>query len=211
MTSTSKFQRPAKQSRDTLDMLEVEGKFILEERSKHEAARLIIETSLCVIVAIVFIGSFMLFIIPEIALLRNYSGVSLSIAMVGIAMTLYLFATRGFIPQAGFDKSKKQFWVCKLNSRGHARVVTYYSKTDVQGIFIRRPGMASKEAALCARIRGKLMPITLIRGSLDDIEAAHRELCDVLHNVNIVFPVKPVVKVNPRTPRSAQSVQTGTA
>jgi len=192
-------------------MLEVEGKFILEERSKHEAARLIIETSLCVIVAIVFIGSFMLFIIPEIALLRNYSGVSLSIAMVGIAMTLYLFATRGFIPQAGFDKSKKQFWVCKLNSRGHARVVTYYSKTDVQGIFIRRPGMASKEAALCARIRGKLMPITLIRGSLDDIEAAHRELCDVLHNVNIVFPVKPVVKVNPRTPRPAQSVQTGTA
>ncbi|MFT7146688.1 MAG: putative membrane protein YczE, partial [Yoonia sp.] len=107
MTSASKLQSLTKQSRDTLDMLDVGGKFIMEERSKHEAARLIIETSLCVIVGIVFLGSFMLFIMPEISLLRDYSGVSLSMAMVGIAMTLYVFATRGFIPQAGFDKSKK--------------------------------------------------------------------------------------------------------
>jgi hypothetical protein len=211
MTSASKLQSLTKQSRDTLDMLDVGGKFIMEERSKHEAARLIIETSLCVIVGIVFLGSFMLFIMPEISLLRDYSGVSLSMAMVGIAMTLYVFATRGFIPQAGFDKSKKQFWVCKLNSRGHARVVTYFTKTDVQGIFIRRPSVTSKEAALCARIRGKLVPITLIRGSLVDIVAAHRELCDVLHNVNIVFPIKPVVKPDARTPHPMQGVQANPA
>jgi hypothetical protein len=207
MNSTSNFQSPTKQSCATLIILEVGDKFIMEERARHETARLIIETSLCVIVGVVFLGSFMLFILPEISLVRESSEVSLSMAMVGIAMTLYVFATRGFIPHAGFDKSKKKFWVCKLNSRGHARIVTYYSRTDVQGIFIRRPSVPSKDAALCARVRGKLVPITLICGSLTDIEAAHRELCHVLQNVNIVFPVKPAVTVNARTPRPMHDVQ----
>ena len=211
MTSSLNSKNPTRQKGGTLDMLEVEGKFIMEERSNHEAARLVIETSLCVIVGIVFLGSFMMFIMPEITLLKNYSGASMAAAMVGIAMTLYVFATRGFIPQAGFDKTTQQFWVCKLNSRGHARVVTYYSKNDVQGIFIRRPSVATKDAALCARVRGKLLPITLIRGSLADIELAHRELCNTLHHANIVLPVKPVAKVNARTPRPLQTANADAA
>ena len=201
MTATALSKSNDRETHATLDIVDAGGKVILQERSTHEAVRLIIETSFCFIVGAVFLGSFLLFILPEIALLQNYSGVSLSLVMMGFAVLLYAYATRGFVPQAGFDKARKQFWVCKLNSKGHARIVTYYDRTDVQGLFIRRPTAATKDAALCARIRGKLVPVVLIRGNLDDITKAHRELCQALHAANTILPAKPVRTAKSNTPR----------
>lgn len=207
MTRSKQPKSTPEQNRSTLAIRESSAKFIIEERGKQETARLVIETALCIIVGVVFLGSFLLFILPEIPLFQSYSGISLSAVMAGLAISLYAFATRGYKPQAGFDKVKKQFWICKLNSKGHARIVTYFSKADVQGVFIKRPSSDNKDAALCARIKGKIIPITLIRGHLSDVEAAHRDLCQALHDVNIVLPVKPVLKAKPSTPRPIK--QTG--
>jgi len=180
----------------TLVFIDNGGKFIIEESNKNDATRHIGDAALYIIAGVVLFGFYLMFILPEISLFRNYFGVSLSVAMVGIALSLYAFATRGFKPQVGFDSVKERFWICKLNSRGHARIVTYFPRTDVQSVFIRRPESPSKEATLCARIQGKLGPITLLRGRLDDIEVAHRELCGQLRNVDIRLPVKPVLRVN---------------
>ncbi len=201
MTSATNIQSQPQHSKATLDTIEVDGQFILEERSKHDVARLFVETALCVIVGVVYLGSFVLFFLPEIQLINSYPAVSMSVVMVSIALLLYAFATRGYKPQAGFDKAKQQFWTCKLNSKGRARIVTYFSRADVRSVFIRRPGTASKDAALCAWINGKLRPITLIRGSLNDVEAAHRELCEAMHDVKIVTPAKPVLNTSTRTAR----------
>jgi hypothetical protein len=100
----------------------------------------------------------LLFILPEIELLENYSGGSLSLVLMGIAISLYTYATGGFVPQAGLDKNKEQFWVCKLKSKGQARIVTYYDRTYMQGLFIRRPSASNKNAALCVRSRGETCP-----------------------------------------------------
>lgn len=210
MTLSKKFQSQLKNSQATLDTIEVDGKFILEERTKHDAARLFVETALCVIVGLVYFGSFILFFLPEIQIIKSYPAVSMSVVMVSIALSLYAFATRGYKPQVGFDKVKQQFWTCKLNSKGHARIVTYYSRDDVQSVVIRRPGATSKDAALCAWIRGKLRPITLIRGSLNEVEIAHRELCEAIREVNALRPVKPVVRATPRSARPMLGAGTDT-
>ncbi|WP_375254439.1 hypothetical protein [Yoonia sp.] len=204
---TSKVYSTARDTEGSLEIRKVGGKFIIEERSNEEALRLFVETALCIVVGIVFLGSFLLFIRPEIQFVRNYSGISLSAVMATLAILLYIYATRGTRPQAGFDRVKQQFWTCKINAKGHARIVTYYAKSNIQGIFIRRPGAASKDAALCARIKGKLMPIILIHGTLTDVESAHRELCDALHNADIVLPAKPSLKSPMRRARPKQGAR----
>jgi hypothetical protein len=181
MNSKLRFVGRSEHRWTSLDVFDRGDKFILEERGKYDAARNFVEMALCVIVSALFIGSFLLFVLPEIALLRSYPIVSVSAVMVGIAMLLYVFATRGFKPQVGFDRSKRQIWVCKLNSKGHARVVIHYPTAEVQSVFIRRPEAGRKDATLLARIHNKNLPVTLLRGTVSDIEAAHAELCDVLN------------------------------
>ena len=184
MISSTKSQGTSKHNWTTLDVFDVGDEFILEERSEHDTTRHIAETALCCVAGILLLGSYLVLILPKIPLPETYQGVSVSMVMVGIALFLYAFATRGFKPQVGFDKARKQFWICRLNSKGHARIATYFAKADVQSVFIRRPEAPSKDAALIARIRGKLGPVTLLRGRLDDIEAAHRALCEVLREVD---------------------------
>ena len=210
MMSSTNYYRQSGHNLVTLDVFDAGNRFIIEERSKHCPLRLIVEVALCVVVGVMLLGSFLLLILPEFPLVNHYFGVSLSMVMVGIALSLYVFATRGFKPQVGYDKLKKQFWVCKLNSKGHARIVTYYAQVDVQSVFIRRPKAPSKEAALNARIKGKHATITLLRGHLDDIEAAHHALCEASHSVEIVRPVRPVLKAKFGGARAMRGFQADT-
>ena len=203
----SRVHSNSEQPESSLSIRKNSVKFVIDERSKEEALRLFVETALCIVVGIVYLGSFLLFIMPEIQIIRNYSGISLSAVMGTLAILLYIYATRGTRPQAGFDRVKQQFWTCKLNSKGHARVVTYYAKSDIQGIFIRRPSSGNKDAALCARIKGKLMPIVLIRGNLVDVEFAHQELCVALSDADIVVPAKPASKTEVRHARPKQGAR----
>ena len=108
MILPKKFQKPRQHNWTTLDVRDSENKLVLEERNKHDAARYFAETALCGIVGVLLLGSYLLFILPEIHLLSAYRGVSLPVAMVGVALVLYAFATRGSKPQVGFDKIKKQ-------------------------------------------------------------------------------------------------------
>ncbi|AXI45565.1 hypothetical protein C1J03_05655 [Sulfitobacter sp. SK012] len=211
MTLPKKFQKPQQHTWTTLDVRVTDNKLILEERKKHDAARYFAETALCVIVGVLLLGSYLLFILPEIHLLSAYRGVSLPVAMVGVALVLYAFATRGSKPQVGFDKIKNQIWMCKLNTKGRARIVTYFPKADVRSVFILRPNAPFKDAALLARIKGKADPVTLLRGGVDDIEAAHSEFCGALRDPGTVRPVRPVLKVNFRTPRPGRQLRTAAA
>ncbi len=205
--SSAKYPRQSQHNMTTLDVLDADNKLIIEERSNHDAARQIAEVALCVVVGVLLFGSFLLLVLPEIPLFSQNFGVSLSMMTVGIAISLYAFATRGFKPQVGFDKLKKQFWVCKLNSKGHARIVTHYPQAEVQSVFIRRPKAPSKDAVLTARIKGRLSPVTLLRGNLDDIEAAHLTLCAALRDVDFVRPVKPVMRTKLRSARPMRGFQ----
>ena len=116
MMSSTTYQRQSLRNLNTIDVFDAGNRLIIEERSKHDASRLVVEVALCVVVGVMLLGSFLLLILPEFPLFNQYFGVSLSMVMVGIAVSLYVFATRGFKPQVGYDKLKKQFWVCKLNS-----------------------------------------------------------------------------------------------
>ena len=134
MMLSTKYQMQSQHNLITLDVFDVDNKLIIEERSKHDAARQIAEVALCVVVGVLLLGSFLLIILPEIPLFSQNFGVSLLMMTVGIAIPLYAFATREFKPQVGFDKLKKQFWVCNLNSKGHARIVTHYPQAEVQSV-----------------------------------------------------------------------------
>jgi len=210
MMSSTTYQRQSLHNLNTIDVFDAGNRLIIEERSKHDASRLVVEVALCVVVGVMLLGSFLLLILPEFPLFNQYFGVSLSMVMVGIAVSLYVFATRGFKPQVGYDKLKKQFWVCKLNSKGHARIVTHYALGDIESVFIRRPEAPAKDAVLSARIKGKHAPITILQGDLDDIEAAHHALCEASHSGDIVRPVKPVLKTKFRSARPMRGFQAGT-
>lgn len=196
MVTSTKRQSQSQGRSTTLDLVDSGGKFIIEERSKHDATRHIADSALCIVAGVVLLGCYLLFLLPQIALFSDNFGISLSVVMVGISLSLYAFATRGFRSQVGFDKLKKQFWICKLNAQGHARIVTHFSRTDVQSFFIRRPEAPFKDAALCARIHGKFGPVTLLRGRLEEIEAAHSELCEQMRDDKIAAAVKPIRRAN---------------
>jgi len=211
MVRSTRFHSQSKRKSTRLDFVVCGGKFIIEGQSKRDATRHITDAALCAVVGVGLLGFYLLFALPRIALFSDNFGVSLSAVMVGISLSLYAFATRGFKPQVGFDKVKKQFWICKLNARNHARIVTYFPRADIQSFFIRRPETPGKDATLCARIHGKSGPVTLLRGNMDDIEEAHRELCEQMRDDTIRAAVKPVRMVNIGGARRMTGFRAGSA
>ena len=205
MNAPTKFHFSSKHVWTTVDVDNAGERFILEERSRLNARRHTAEIVVSLIVGSLFLGSYLLAILPDFTIAIPYSGVSTSLAVIFVALALYAFATRGHKRQVGFDKSKNMVWTCKLNSKGHARFVSYFPKANVRSVFIRRPEGGSKDAVLLARITGKNEPVTLLCGSQKDIEAAHFELCRVLREVAVLRPARPVQKVIFRKSRSAPS------
>lgn len=211
MLTSKKLHSQPRRNTSTLDFVDSGGKFIIEEKTKREATRHITDAVLCTVSGIVMLGCYLVFILPRIALFRDNFGVSLAVVMVAITLSLYALATRGFKPQVGFDKVKKHFWICKLNARGHARIVTYVPRADVQSFFVRRPDAPYKDAHLCARIHGKLGPVTLLRGKLDDIEMAHQALCGQMRGQQIGKGVRPVLSGNVAATRLIPGLRVGSA
>lgn len=184
MDRPAKFSNGAKHNWMTLDVLEEGDKFILEEKGKRQAAKHIVETAFFLFVGILLLGSIFIFLLPDMPILGDSPGVFLPLELICTALFLYTFATRGYKPQVGLDKGKKQIWFCKLNSQGHARLVTRFAKKDVRSMYIKRTQNGSDVAELVARFNGKALPLTLLTGSLEDIEAAHTMLSLALKNLN---------------------------
>lgn len=211
MVRSTRFHSQSKRKSTTLDFVDSGSKFIIEGRSKRDATRHITDAALCAVAGVGLLGFYLLFALPRIGLFSDNFGVSLTAVIVGISLSLYAFTTRGFKPQVGFDKVKRQFWICKLNARNHARIVTYFPRADIQSFFVRRPEALGKDATLCARIHGKSGPVTLLRGNMDDIEEAHRELCEQMRDDNIRVATKPVLKVNIGGARRMTGFRAGSA
>jgi hypothetical protein len=206
MNVPTEFHFSPKHVWSTIDVNDVGDKFILEERGEHTMGRQFFESAFCVIVGVLFLCSYLLAILPGIPLVAAYPAASIMVGIIIVALALHAFATRGFKRQIGFDKSKKTVWTCNVNSRGHARILTHFPKTDVHSVFVRRPEDGSNDAVLLARVKGRVVPVTLLCGSLKDIEAAHFELCRVLRDVAVMRAVRPVQKANFRKLRPVHLV-----
>ena len=185
----------------TIDVFDGAEKFVIEMRSKQELRHRIVEMALCTVVGAIFFALYFM-MLRDTDVVASYPEASVSVMLVCFAVFLYAFATRGYKPQVGYDKMENQFWMCKLNSKGFARIVTYFPRADVLSVFVRRPEDPSKDAVLSARVKGKFGPVTLLCGSLSDIEAAHGALCEVLQKAPVIRPVRPVRPANFRGGRS---------
>ena len=185
MNMPTRFENPSNHKWMTLNVMDVGDKFILEEPARRHRARRIVESAFIVLVSALLIGSYLIFILPGLSLGATSFGVSLSVMCIASALVLYAFATRGHANQVGFDRRNKKIWLCKLNARGHARIVTHFAKRDVNSLYIRRPDEGSKEAALMARLSGKAVPATILRGTLKDIQAAHDALSLELREASV--------------------------
>ena len=161
----------------TLDIYDVGDKYILEQKTGYAVAQHYVEVAFLVVTAVLFGGAYLMFILPEIFVWSSYHGMSLSAAIICLALFLYAFGTRGHKAQVGVDKIKKEVWICKVNPQGHARLVTRFSKTDIRSIYVKRAKAPDAEAELTARFNGKALPVKLLSGNLKDIEAAHSVLC----------------------------------
>jgi len=201
MTASPTVQTELQNDWTTLDVFDSAEKFVIEVRSQHETRHRIVEMALCTVVAAIFFALYFV-ILQDTVVVADYPKASVSVLLVCFAVFLYAFATRGYKPQVGYDKTENQFWMCKLNTKGLARIVTYFPRSDVLSVFVRRPEGPSKEAVLSARVKGKFGPVTLLCGSLSDIEAAHGALCDVLQKAPVIRPVRPVRPANFRGGRS---------
>lgn len=185
MTKVTKFPEQVSHKWMTLNAIKSGNKFILEERIQQHKSRQVVECALVVLVATLLVGAYVTFFLPWFPLPMEYAGAGLATTLIGMALVLYAFATRGHAMQVGFDREKKQVWICKINAQGHARITTYMPKKDVQSVYIRRPSSQGKDAALMARISGKAMPAVILRGPLSDITAAHDLLCAELRSDGI--------------------------
>lgn len=180
MSAPARISRSSDDNWMTLNVIDTENQFILEEPSKLTSVRITLEILFSLLVGVLLLSAYLIFILPDIPFAKEFGGVSVSVGAIGIALVLYSFATRGFSPQVGFDKTKKELWICKLNSKGQARVVTRFPKADLRSIYVLRSKTGSENAALVARFNGKVAPVKLLNGNISEIEAAHRELSLVL-------------------------------
>lgn len=180
MPAATRIGRSSDHNWMTLNVIDTGNQFILEEPSKLTSVRITLEILFSVLVGVLLLSAYLIFVLPDIPIAKEFGGVSVSVGVISIALVLYSFATRGFSPQVGFDKTKKELWICKLNSKGQARVVTRFPKADLRSIYVLRSKTGSENAALVARFNGKVAPVKLLTGSNSDIESAHHELSLVL-------------------------------
>lgn len=184
MTGPTKFTKAPHHDWMALNAMDVGDKFILEEPVNHSTARRLVETGFILLVGILLVGSYLVFILPGLPPAGAYSAVSISGLGICSALFLYAFSTRGHALQVGIDRARKQVWLCKLNSQGHARIITHFARHDVASLYIQRPSGSGREATLMARLNGKATPATLLHGSVQDIEAAHGILCRELRETS---------------------------
>jgi hypothetical protein len=165
----------------SLKIVDKQDSFIVQERLKSRHPRQIAEASLCFIAAFLIFCAYFQILFPLINLGAGGFSMPLvfSVSAIAIGLGLYAFGTRGYLPELGVDKRSRRIWICKLNSKGRTRMKRWYSKEDTKSLFVLRPTDGSPDAALFLRLKGNALPIRLVRGQLDDVEAAHRKLCEI--------------------------------
>lgn len=166
----------------SLQVNETRSSYVLQTRPKHDDARKTAETVMCGTAALLLVVAYLMLLLPQ-ALLVSSVGMPeflFPMLMVTAALGIYAVATRGHAPEVRYDKARHQIWICSRNSNGDARVQTRLSKSDIQSIFIKRPENKRHDAEIVARLKGKARPVCLVRGRLDEIEVAMKDLCAVL-------------------------------
>jgi hypothetical protein len=165
----------------SLDVTDTMDSFVLQERQKNDRARVLAEAALCFVAALLIFCAYLQILFPHQFFGAAFVSVPMafSISAIAIGLALYAFGTRGYVPELGVDKKRKEIWICKLNSKGRTRMKTRYSEQDIKSVIVKRPTDGAREATLFLRLKSTPEPIRLVHGDLGDIEAVHRVLCDI--------------------------------
>ncbi|QJF53329.1 hypothetical protein [Roseobacter ponti] len=208
MSSNLKFGSPSQTRMVLLETSITPQRFVLSERREKSRSRRNAEALTGGLIALLFVCAYLQLFLPQIfpAAFGVSAPLMLSGSAVAAGLGLYAWMTRGYLPEFGIDREKREVWTCMLNSQGRARVRQHFATSDVRSIYVFRPEGQTADAALCLKVRANPRPIYLVRGQMDEIKAAHDQICRFLRADQAITPATPRFASAAAKPRTAPSV-----
>ncbi len=208
MSSKLTFGSPSQTQMVLLETAVTAQRFVLSERREKSRSRRSAEALTGGLIVLLFICAYLQLFLPQIfpAAFGVSAPLMLSGSAVAAGLGLYAWMTRGYLPEFGIDREKREVWTCMLNSQGRARVRQHFAISDIKSIYVFRPEGQAADAVLCLRVRANPRPICLVRGRTDEIKAAHDQICRFLRADQAVAPATPRHGSAAVKPRKAPSV-----
>ena len=128
---------------------------------------------------VIVLGAFVQWLTPD----ANFAGdphvtkmgMSIAFSMVGIA--IYTYAMRGHRIEIQFDPNAQELTLTKLDSRGGTRSRRVIPLRNVKSIYVLKAEAPGAPSKMRLKLYDSHDEITALRGSYEDVELAHRQLC----------------------------------
>ena len=178
----------------TLRFVDTGDKVVFSEIVEPSFLYKITTATWCFTACLLFLSVYYFILNPATTGLE-FTPIGVAAIFTGVGLIMYAVATRGFKAEIGLDRTTNEVWICRRNSNNHARIVTYFNKSDVCSFHIKCLDASGERAYLVARLKGKAFPTTVLRGKLEDIKSTLSLLGQILDLVD-----KPLVSLNQSSP-----------
>ncbi|WP_299354887.1 hypothetical protein [uncultured Shimia sp.] len=128
---------------------------------------------------VILLGAFVQWLTPD----ANFAGdphvtkVGMSIAFSMVGLALYTYTMRGHRIEIRFDPSKHVLSVAKLDQRDRTRSIRNIPLRNIKSIYVLRAEVAGAPSKMRIKLYDNPTEQTVLRGSYDEVELAHRQLC----------------------------------
>lgn len=149
-----------------------ESKGYFRHSSRNEAVIRFVGT-------VIILGGFVQWLAPE-GFIPNFwpmpkLGLGVAFSIVGIA--LYTFAMRGHRIEVAFDPVRRKISVRRLDRRDGVRSSQDVALRNIKSIYVLKASTPGAPSKMRLKLYDSPAEITILRGTYQDVELAHRQLC----------------------------------
>lgn len=128
---------------------------------------------------VIVLGAFVQWLTPNASLAGDAHltkmGMSIAFSTVGIA--IYTWAMRGHRIEIAFDPERREITISKLDRRDGVRARRSIPLRNIKSVYVLKAESPGAPSKMRIRLNDSPTEITAVRGSYEEIEMAHRQLC----------------------------------
>lgn len=128
---------------------------------------------------VIILGAFIQWLTPDTNLSGNaqITKLGLSIAFSVIGIGLYTNAVRGYRIELTLDPKKQEIIIARLDRREGVRSKRHIRLRNIKSIYVLKSESLGSPSKMRVRLFDSPTEVTAIRGTYEEIELAHRQLC----------------------------------
>lgn len=132
---------------------------------------------------VIVLGAFVQWLTPDANFAGNAPvtkmGMSIAFSMIGLA--IYTNAMRGYRIEISFDPKALELTLAKLDRREGVRSKRTIPLRNIKSIYVLKAETPGAPSKMRIRLYDSPTEITAVRGTYEEIELAHRQLCRSIH------------------------------